>query len=225
MSKGVKVVAIVAMVLTLGVATVAAVAYAQEAATGSSPIWDYGQKVKEAVAEALGISVEKYDETVAAAQQQVLEDAVAEGQITQEEADRIQERLDEFDGLGGRHGLRPGHGEGGASVLLKVAAEKLGLTEAELRTELQSKSIAELAEEKGVDLQTISDAYLAEKKAQLDAQVADGSLTQAEADAKLQQKTEDLPDRLTGTWADLGGHGRDGGRRDVVPDTAGEDDA
>jgi hypothetical protein len=160
---------------------------------------------------------------VAAAQQQVLEDAVAEGQITQEQADRMQERLDESGGFGGRGGLCLGHGAGGTSVLLKVAAEKLGMTEAELRTELQSKSIADLAEEKGVDTQAISDAYLAEKKAQLDAQVADGSLTQAEADAKLQEKTEALPDRLTSTWSDLGSHGRDS-RPDAAPDTTAEDD-
>jgi hypothetical protein len=224
MGKVWKIAAIVAVVAIVGMATVAVVAYAQETTTGSSAVWDFGQRVKEAIAEALGITVEKYDETVAAAEKQVLDEAVAAGQLTQEQADRMQKRLDEFDGFGGP-GM--GRGPGATSLLLTVAAEKLGMTEAELRTELQGgKSIADVAGEKGVDTQVISDAYLAQLKADLDAQVADGSLTQAQADTTLQQKTEALPNRLTSTWNDISGpgHGRHGGRPDNAPAPAGEDD-
>lgn len=224
MRKAWRIAAIVAMVTILGVAMVAVAAYAQEATTGSSAVWDFGQRVKEAIAEALGISVEQYDETVTAAQKQVLEEAVAEGQLTQEQADRMQKRLD---GSGGFGSLGMGHGPDRTSLLMTVAAEKLGLTEAELRTELQSgKSIADVAEEKGVDTQVISDAYLQQLKADLDAQVADGSLTQEEADAKLQAKTDALPDRLTGTWSEQGhpGRGGHGGRPDDTPDTTEEDE-
>jgi hypothetical protein len=218
-----KLAAVVAMVAILGVAAVGVVAYAQEATTGSSAVWDFGQKVKEAIAGALGISVEKYEETVTAAEKQVLADAVAAGQITQEQADRMQKRLDEGGGFG-FPGM--GHGPGEMkSVLLTVAAEKLGMTEAELRTELQSgKSITDVAKEKGVDTQVISDAYLAQIKADLDAQVAAGTLTQAEADARLQQKTEALPDRLTGTWQEMGGRGGrgHGGGPENAPASTGE---
>jgi hypothetical protein len=197
MRKTWKIVVIVAMVAVLGVATVAAVAYAQDATTGSSAVWDFGQKVKQAIAEALGISVEEYDETVTAAQTQVLDEAVSEGVLTEEQADRMRQHLDSdgFDGPG------IGHGPSKTSLLMTVAAEKLGMTEAELRTELQNgKSIADLAEEKNLDTQVISDTYLEQLQADLDAQVADGSLTQEEADAKLADKTEALADRLTGTW-------------------------
>lgn len=223
MRKAWKIVAIVTMVAVLGVATVAAVAYAQDATTGSSAVWDFGQKVKEAIAEALGISVDKYEETVTAAQTQVLEEAVSAGVLTEEEADRMQQHL-ASDGFGGP---RMGHGSGKTSLLMTVAAEKLGMTEAELRTELQNgRSIADVAEEKGVDTQVISDAYLEQTQADLDAQVASGSLTQEEADAKLEQKTDALPDRLSGAWSDLGdpGHGRHGGRPDADLDLTGEDE-
>jgi len=223
MRKAWKIVAIVTMVAVLGVATVAAVAYAQDATTGSSAVWDFGQKVKEAIAEALGISVEKYEETVTAAQTQVLEEAVSEGVLTEEEADRMQQHL-ASDGFGGP---RMGHGSPKTSLLMTVAAEKLGMTEAELRTELQTgRSIADVAEEKGVDTQVISDAYLEQTQADLDAQVADGSLTQEEADAKLEQKTDALPDRLSGAWSDLGdpGRGRHGGRPDADPELTSEDE-
>ena len=225
MKRGWKIAAIVAMVAILGTATVGVVAYAQEATTGSGSILDLGQRVKEAVAQALGISVEKYDETVTAAQKQVLDDAVAAGEITQDQADRMQDRLDKTGRFGGMG--RMGRGLGGESLLLTVAAEKLGMTEAELMTELHGgNTIAGLAEEKGVDTQVITDAYLAQWKEKLDAQVADGTLTREEADAKLAEKTEAVPDRLTSTWEKMGGpgHGRHGGRPDDDTDTTGEDD-
>ena len=211
MRKAWKIVAIVTMVAVLGVVTVAVVAYAQDATTGSSAVWDFGQKVKEAIAEALGISVEKYEETVTAAQTQVLEEAVSAGVLTEEQADRMQQRLasDGFHGAG-----MMDRGAGRTSLLMTVAAEKLGMTESDLMAELQNgKSVADVAEEEGVDTQVISDAYLEELQAELDAGVADGSLTQEEADAKLAQKTEALSGRLTGTWSDAG-RGRGGTDRD-----------
>jgi len=224
MKRGWKIAAIVAMVAILGTATVGVVAYAQEATTGSSTLWDFGQRVKEAIAEALGISVEKYEETVTAAQKQVLDEAVAAGKITQDQADRMQNRLDKADGFGGMG--RMGRGLGGESVLLTVAAQTLGMTEAELMTLLRDgKTIAELAEETGVDTQAITDAYLVQWKAKLDTQVADGTITQDQADATLKAKTEALPERLTSTWEKMGGagRGRHGGRPDDT-DTSGTDD-
>lgn len=221
MRKGLKIAAVVAMVAIMAVAAVGAVAYAQEATTGSSAVWDFGQKVKAAIADALGISVEKYDEIVTTARQQVLEEGVASGQITQEQADRMQQRLDD-QGKMGRMGK--GQKAGSTSLLMTTAAEKLGMTEADLMAEMQAgKSLADVAAEKGVDTQAISDAYLTALKAELAAQVADGSLTQAEADAKLAAKTEALPDRLTGSWSGRGGdagHHNRGGTRDSAQDTA-----
>ena len=137
----------------------------------------------------------------------------------------MQNHLDKADGFGGMG--RMGRGLGGESVLLTVAAEKLGMTEAELMTSLRDgKTIAELAEEKGVDTQAITDAYLAQWKEKLDAQVADGTITQDQADATLKAKTEALPERLTSTWEKMGGpgRGRHGGQPDDDTDTSGSDD-
>jgi hypothetical protein len=157
-----------------------------------------------------------------------LDEQVADGKLTQKMADAMLEQTaanlptqltDTTWNCGGC-----GVGEG--SLLLKVAAEKLGLTQAELMSELRNgKSIADVAKEKGVDTQVISDEYLAQLKAKLDAQVADGSLTQDEADATLAQKTKDLPARLTdSTWDDMGGpgHGGRGYRPDKAPHTSSE---
>ena len=66
------------------------------------------------------------------------------------------------------------------------AAKALGMTEAELTTELQAgKSIADVAKAKNVDLDKVIAALTAGFKAHLDAEVASGEHTQAEVDAKL----------------------------------------
>ena len=66
------------------------------------------------------------------------------------------------------------------------AATALGMTEAELMTELKAgKSIADVAKAKNIDLDTFIEKLTAAFKAHLDEEVASGEHTQAEADAKL----------------------------------------
>jgi DNA-binding CsgD family transcriptional regulator len=66
------------------------------------------------------------------------------------------------------------------------AAKVLGMTEAELKTELEAgKSIADVAKAKNIDLDTVIAKLTAAFKAHLDEEVASGKHTQAEADAKL----------------------------------------
>jgi DNA-binding NarL/FixJ family response regulator len=69
---------------------------------------------------------------------------------------------------------------------LAEAAKALGMTEAELKTELQAgKSIADVAKAKNIDLDTVIAKLTAAFKAHLDEEVKSGEHTQAEADAKL----------------------------------------
>jgi hypothetical protein len=85
---------------------------------------------------------------------------------------------------GGGPGLR-------SEAALEAAAEALGMTADELSTQLWAgESLADLAEEAGVDLQVVQDAVTA---ANLEAQreaiaeaVADGTITQAHADWLLE---------------------------------------
>jgi DNA-binding CsgD family transcriptional regulator len=66
------------------------------------------------------------------------------------------------------------------------AATALGMTEAELMTELNAgKSVADVAKAKNIDLDTVIAKLTAAFKAHLDEEVASGKHTQAEADAKL----------------------------------------
>ncbi|MEY2476457.1 MAG: hypothetical protein QOG87_1772 [Actinomycetota bacterium] len=83
------------------------------------------------------------------------------------------------EGRGGPGGcFGGGHG-------LDAAATALGMTDEELRTELQAgKTIAQVAQAENVDVQKVIDAMVAATNAHIDQAVADGRLTQAEADAK-----------------------------------------
>ena len=101
---------------------------------------------------------------------------------------------------------RPG-GHRGVKASVAVAANAIGIGEAELVTALRSgQSIAQVAESRNVDVQKVIDAIVADARTRLDAKVRDGDLTQARADEKL----ENLEQRVTDSVNRTGGlrHGR-----------------
>ncbi len=131
---------------------------------------------------------------VATAVDEVLDGLVADGTLTQEQADAVADALraraqQARDDHGGNHErirrfVRAGIDESAAA---------LGMTPAELRAELRDdRTVADVAEERGVPLADVVDALMAAATERIDAAVADGSLTEAQA-TKL---TDALPDRL-----------------------------
>lgn len=208
-----KIVGIAAMVAILGVAAVGAVVYAQD--DGSGGPFDFHGKFREAIAEILGISVDDYDAAVEQAQDQVVDEALAEGWLTEEQAELFQWRMDRapttrMPGLGPDMGKLGHHLIGGGDGLVSIAADEMEMSLTDLLTEIEDgKSIADVAEEKGVDTQTIVDAYLAQIQEKLDEAVAEGNMTQTQADYRLQQAEERVTDLLHSTG--LGGL-RGGGR-------------
>lgn len=147
---------------------------------------------------------------------------VADGTLTQEQADKVAETLASKVPAGGGHGGRGGHGGGFGG--LTAAATAIGITEDELRTELEAgKSVAAVAEANGVSEQAVIDAIIAEAKAHFAEEVAAGEHTQAEVDAKLADletrvktmvETEGLPER-----GGRGGHGPDGDSGTLTPNS------
>jgi hypothetical protein len=203
------------LVAILGVAALGAVAYAQD---DEGDPFDFRGKFREAIASALGVSVEDYDAAVDQAQEQVVGEAVAEGWLTEEQAELLRWRMDQAPGPGmhgmgkGMRGFGPGL-RGGGDNLVSIAADELGMSLTDLLTELQAgKSIADVAAEGGVDAQAIADAYLAQIKENLDQSVADGKITQKQADYALEQAGERVTDQLNKTWED-GMRGFPGGGR------------
>ena len=119
---------------------------------------------------------------------------VGDGTITQEQADKVAETLNESGELRGPGG---GHGHGGPGHLLKqgldAAATALGLTETEVLDALRDgQSLAEVAAEEGVDVQAVVDALVAEAEQALADAVDAGRLTQDQADEFI----TDLPMRV-----------------------------
>jgi hypothetical protein len=119
--------------------------------------------------------------------QDALSGLVDDGTITQEQADAVEDALED---------ARPDHGLGGGFghrgfVLgfggdLSTVAESLGISEDELRSALEDgRTIAEVAEEQGVEVQGVVDDIVAAQRERLDEAVAEGYLTQEDADEIL----------------------------------------
>ncbi len=232
-----KIVGIATLVAVLGVAAVGAVAYAQDDEAGWP--FNFGQNFREAIAGILGISVEEYAAAVEQAREQVVDEAQAEGWLTEEQAEQMREKMAEGFGPRGmdRGFMRPGPGNMGKAMrdhaggLVEVAAGALDMPVKDLFTELKDgKSIAAVAAEQGVDTQVVVNAYLDAIEARLDEAVANGKLTQERADWMLEQAAERLPDQLDKAFEGCapGGfphRGRPGGGMRGVPGIPGESDA
>lgn len=146
---------------------------------------------------------------------------VTDGTITQEQADAVASTLDEAlpqRGWGGPGGPAGPGGWGGRGVAFDVAAEALGVTEDELRSQLRAgESVADVAAAEGVPVEDVVSALVAEARERLAAAVTDGRLTQAEADeraADLEARVTELVQRDDLGRFSPGGHGPRGGDRD-----------
>ena len=128
---------------------------------------------------------------------EALDGLVSLGVLTQEQADTVFDTLMETLSSGDRPGgNRPGgrHGSGGAA--LGTAAEAIGIEVEDLREAVRDGStIAEIAEENGVDPQQVIDALVAQANERIDQALADGRFDEAEADEKrseIEQRVTDL---------------------------------
>jgi hypothetical protein len=91
---------------------------------------------------------------------------------------------------------------------LSVAASTIGVSEADLKTALQSgQSIADVANAHGVDPQTVIDALVADAQQHLADDVSSGRLTQDQAD----QISADLAPHITDAVNQAGLRGGPGG--------------
>lgn len=187
MARGMRLLVALAGAVTL-TAFLLGTAFAQTAPVPGSGA-NYGQTFLDRLAAALGIDRARLDAAAQRAGNEVIDQALKDGAVTQAQADRMRRRVAQgawpMHPFFGRHGY--GFFHGGRGPELDAAASALGMTRADLVTELQNgKTIGQVADARGVDRQKVRDAIVAAHKAELDAAVQNGTLTQQQADLMLQ---------------------------------------
>jgi hypothetical protein len=131
---------------------------------------------------------------------------VADGKLTQEKADErlaeIREHVTEIVNTPfspPEQGRRPQRGPQDGPGLIMTAAEVIDITPEELIAELregEDLSIADVAEAHDVDPNSIVDAVVEKASEHLADRVADGKLTQEEADERLAEIREHVTERI-----------------------------
>lgn len=135
---------------------------------------------------------------------EVLAPLVEDGTLTQAQADAVITTLAESMPERSRGGHRGGRGPAN----LDAAAEAIGIERSELVDALRDGStIAEVAAAAGVDSQVVIDALLADAQERIAEKVAEGDLTQEEADEKLAALTERVTDMVNNGMPGRGGSG------------------
>ena len=141
------------------------------------------------VAAKLGKTEDQVRSAIIAAKQEMVDDAVKAGRLTQQQGDAIKQRIQQSGGLGGLHAGGPGGRRGGPGgpmrgAIASTAEQYLGLKPEELRAQLQAgKSLADITRERGKDLNTLKAQLAAAMKSRIDAAVTAGRLPKDRADA------------------------------------------
>ena len=201
--------------LAVGIVAVAG-AGAQEDTSEDRPADHY----LELLADNLGVTLEELEGALTQSHLDLVNEKVAEGTLTAEEAADIIERIESGEGRlfppfgGGRHG--GGHGNIHRLVGLVVdnSAEVLGMDVDALKDELHDgNSLADVATAQGVDIEQFKADVLTAIATDLDEKVADGSITQEQADRILAKITESIdrivekvPGEGSGDGTRFGGH-------------------
>ncbi len=135
---------------------------------------------------------------------------VSDGSITQAQADEVATVIAETRPEGGRGG------HGGGRIDRAAAATALGITEDELQAQTEAgKTLADIADAEGVEQADLVAALVQAEQARLDAAVASGDLTQAQAD----ERAAGLEERITASLDDVCLPGRGRGDADSSADS------
>jgi len=169
---------------------------------------EYCEIFMDGFAAELGVTREAVVAAGRSAATAAIDTAVAAGDLGEERADALRERIDEADGTGCGwlgHGLAPGFGHGRDrgmsrgflnSNVLAAAAEALEIERSALMSLLRdTASLEAISDEQGASYEVVKTGVLVAVQADLDTAVAEG-LSQDRADATIE--------RLT-AWLDNGG--------------------
>lgn len=172
--------AVAAGILAVAVAA-AQTASPTPSATGSPS--DLADRFKEELASQLGVSVDELNTALNNTQTALIDQAVADGKLTQKEADALKERISDDNNLFPFRGLRKGIEHRLKVAFVEEAAKVLGVDESVITDGLQNgDTLAEIANDHGMSTDDFKTALLAQIKTDLDTKVSDGDITQTQAD-------------------------------------------
>lgn len=171
-----------------------------------------GTSFLDRVAAKLGIDTPRLEQAIRDARNEEIDERVAAGDLTQEQAEALKERLEDLpaDAFGGPFRHKPGFGFkfsfGPPGVGLCIGfdseslSEFLGITPEQLHEELQAEdaTLATVAEAHGKSREELRSFIEGEQKAKLDEAVEAGKITQERADellADMRERIDELIDR------------------------------
>ncbi len=204
---------VAAGVVAVSVASFSGAAFAQTPKNGD----DTRARYEELLAQKLGISVDSLTEAQKAVRDQLVDEAVAAGKLTAEQAEKIKAgelgALGRFGGPGGFGPfgeMRGDHKNGGPGIAKEVissvfeaAAKVIGIDESQLRQDLASgKSLVDIAGAKGVSREQLKTGMTTDLKADIAQAQADGVIDQAMADRLTQALEQRLDDVIDGKAGD-----------------------
>ncbi|BCV20226.1 hypothetical protein [Moorella sp. Hama-1] len=196
---------VVALVLVLALGAGAAVA-----ANTTTPGQNAGEMQQffiSRLAANLGVNVSQLEQAFKQSAIETVDEAVSKGVIPQDRADQIKQAIENgnnklgfFFGQFGGKAKAPTGGFGDIANLASV----LGMSPADFNGELKNgKTLADIAQEKGMTLDQLKEKLVAQEKQTLDQKVAQGQMTQ-DTENKILSRLEQMD--LT-HFGKFGGHG------------------
>ena len=174
----------------------------------------YCQVFLDTFAEELGVETEELAPAAQAAAIAVVEAAVENGDLTEEQGAALIERINNRDGSACawigfhlRHWAHHGAHIDFKHDLFVAAAEALGMEPGELREALGDATLEEVAQAEGVDYADVVAAALAAAEEKLDAAVEARQISQDKADQILERLETWLNEGGPGNWGDRPGRG------------------
>ena len=173
------------------------------------------------LAENLGVSQEELEEAIDQTQFDLVDERVAAGDLSEEQADQIRERIESGEGFFGKGGRR----HGGGSLAGEALAEFLGIAVEELReARADEQSLTQIADANGVSRDDLIAFLVGQVEEKLADKVEEGKLDQERADEKLAQFEERVDDLVDSTESFRPGRGHHRPRMPSQEETAPEPD-
>jgi polyhydroxyalkanoate synthesis regulator phasin len=194
--------AIVAGILAVAVAA-AQTSSPTPSATGTPS--SLADRFKEGLASQLGISVDELNTALTNTQNSLIDQAVADGKLTQTEANKLKSHINDDNNLFPFRGVRQHVAQNLKVAFVDEAAKVLGVDPSVITDGLKNgDSLATIANNNGMSTDDFKTKLLAQVKTDLDAKVTSGDITQDQADKLYDGLNNNIDNILNHTPGEYG---------------------